>query len=260
MKPEYTITQGFGLNYNNSYQTSGLKGHPGVDYSKCYGAPIHSLFDQEYVYKVLTVDHPANDGSGFTGVFTIIDNGIETFEFLYGHGDPQVKVGDILHKGDLVMTEGNHGQVFSGGIQITLTMQKAGDKRGTHVHGQKRPLYKHTFMRGGYSYLTGPDGNAYCKDGVYYAYAFPNNGYAGCVDWTAPFFSRNLMLGMSGYDVQCLQNFLKARGFLKIDQTTDYFGKATLGAVSAFQKANGISPILGFVGEKTRQLINSILQ
>lgn len=258
MKLEYTITQPFSANYNNSYLSSGLLGHPGVDYDGGYGVPVHSVFEQEYVYKVLTVNNPSNDGTGFTGVFTIVDNGIEVFEVLYGHGDPLVQVGQIVHKGDVIMTEANHGKVYQNGVQITPEMQQAGDKRGAHVHLQKRILRKDATVQPNTSYLTGLDGLMYCKDGFYFAIPFYKNGYSGCVNFLLPLLNSNLYLGCSGYDVGCLQRFLKARGFFSGD-VTSYFGIITKQAVSAFQKANGISPTLGFVGSVTRNLINSIL-
>ena len=259
-KLEYPISQPFGANFNNSYINSGLKGHNGVDYAGGYGSPVHSLFEQEYVYKILDKDRLANDGSGFTGVFTLIDNGIEVFEFLYGHGDPKVTVGQICHRGDVIMTEANHGEVYSNGTRITLEMQRAGDKRGSHVHAQKRILRKDRVRLNNTRYITGQDGNALNHNGFYYAIPFYENGYVGCVDFTLPLFNRDLFLGCRGYDVQCLQNFLKARGFLDIEQTTTYFGFATKKAVSAFQKVNNISPIGGFCGFKTRSLINLNLQ
>lgn len=262
MKNEYPIAQPFGVNYNDSYIKSGLKWHSGVDEHGGYGKPYHCKHDQAYVYKILDKDNPANDGSGFTGVFTIVDNGIEVFEFLYGHGDPCVKVGDTIHLGDVVMTEANHGEVYSGGTRITLQMQQAGDKRGSHAHNQKRILYKtKEFKEGnGKVYLTDNKGWYQDKEGYYYYIPFFDNGARGCVDWMAPLFQRNLTIGMSGYDVRCLQNFLKARGFLAIEQTTDYFGEKTRQAVIKFQKINNISPLFGFVGPATRSLLNKILQ
>lgn len=257
MKLEYPISQPFGANFNNSYAP--LRGHPGIDYDGGYGAPVHSLFEQEYVYKVLDVDHPANDGSGFTGVFTIIDNGIECFEFLYGHGDPCVKVGQILTPGTLIMTQANHGEVYYGGLRITLAMQKAGDKRGTHVHGQKRILRKDAEMKPGVKYITTIDNTPFRLNNFYLAYAFQDNGYAGCIDFTLPLFNRDLFLTCRGYDVGCLQRFLIAREFMS-GEATDYFGALTQKAVSAFQKANNISPIAGYCGKATRALINQILK
>lgn len=137
MKCACAIGQGFGGNATATYKEGGLLGHTGIDHSCGFGSEIKSCFDTEYVYKVLTKENPANDGSGFTGVFTIVDNGIETFEFLYGHCNPSVKVGQILTKGTVLGTEANNGEVYQGGVRITLAMQKAGDQRGTHRHDQK---------------------------------------------------------------------------------------------------------------------------
>lgn len=261
MKLEYPIGQPFGANYVSWYAEHGLKGHTGVDYQSKYGDPVHSLFEEEYVYKVLDKDHPANDGSGYTAVFTIVDNGIEVFEFQYGHGDPLVKVGDIIKQGTVVMTEANHGDVWSGATKITKAMQDAGDQRGFHIHAQKRLLKKDKVKKDGVWYITGQDGvTPLCINGCYFTVLYPQNGYNGCVDFMAPLFNRDLYFGCRGYDVWCLQNFLKARGFLDILDTTDYFGNQTRLAVIAFQKANGISPLLGYCGKVTRNLINQILQ
>jgi hypothetical protein len=258
MKTECMIGQMFGGNMTSTYKEKGWKGHTGIDNQCGFGTPIHSYFDQEYVYKVLTKSHPANDGSGFTGVFTIVDNGIEVFEFLYGHCDPSVNVGDTIKKGTIIATEANNGEVYQGGERITLAMQRAGDKRGAHRHDQKRPVYKVKELSTG-EYLTAPGGGLYQDaEGYYYKHVFQNNGYSGCVNWIMPFLNRNLTIGMSGYDVGCLQRFLKARGFFE-GETTEYFGTKTLASVIAFQKANGITPLLGFVGPTTRGLINNIL-
>jgi len=258
MKCSCNIGQGYGGNATATYKNGGLLGHTGVDNSCGYGSEIKSYFDTEYVYKVLTKERPANDGSGFTGVFTLVENGIETFEFLYGHCNPSVAVGQILTKGTVIGTEANNGEVYQDGVRITLDMQRSGDQRGAHRHDQKRILRKDKEMIPGVSYITDANG-VFKKDGYYYAIPYFKNGYAGCVNWLLPLFNRNLTVGMSGYDVQCLQNFLKARGFFQGD-TTDFFGRKTMAAVSAFQKANGISPVLGFFGQATRALVNSQLQ
>lgn len=258
MKLEHPIAQGFGANATATYVAGGLKGHSGVDTDGGYGAMVHSLFDQEYVYKILTVDNPSNDGTGFTGVFTIIDNGIEVFEFLYGHGDPLVTVGQICHRGDAIMRQSNHGECYSNGVRITLEMQKKGDKRGTHSHLQKRILRKDRMLQPLTRYLTDNSGKMLCKDGYYFAIPFYDNGYNGCVNFMLPLFQKDLMLGSKGYDVGMLQRFLSARGFMQ-GEATGYFGKVTMQAVAAFQKVNNISPIGGYAGKKTLAIINNIL-
>ncbi len=257
IKTSCAIGQSFGGRINDVYKP--LLGHPAIDNSCGYGTPIYSYFDEEYVYKVLTVENPSRDGKGYTAVFTIVDNGIEVFEFTYGHCNPSVTVGQILTKGTVIGTEANNGEVYSGKVEITLEMQKAGDHRASHRHDQKRILKKVCPYDRRQQYITAPTGEAFYKDGYFYAYAFPNNGYASCVNWLLPLFNRDLFLGRSGYDVQCLQNFLKARGFFH-GETTDYFGIKTQAAVKAFQKANAISPLMGYVGPATRSLINSLIQ
>jgi hypothetical protein len=176
-------TQPFGMNYNDSYKNSGLKGHTGRDHFCGYGTNITAYFGNEYVYKVLTKDNPANDGSGFTGVFTLVEQDGECFEFLYGHCNPTVSVGQILARGEVLGTEANNGEVYSGGVRITLEMQKAGDTRGSHRHDQKRPLNKVTGYDNAFRYLTDKYG-LLLKDGYMYQIKDYDNGFNGCVDWS----------------------------------------------------------------------------
>src|SRR5208337_321761 len=51
---------------------------------------------------------------------------------------------------------------------------------------------------------------------------------------------RTLSRGMSGSDVQKLQNLLIAQGFLAAGNNTGYFGNLTQAAVQAFQAAHNI--------------------
>ena len=188
MKPKYTVTQGFGANANPSYKGVGLKGHTGIDSDGGYGSLVQSYWDTEYVYKVLTVENPANDGSGFTGVFTIVEQDGKCFEFLYGHLNPTIKVGSIITKGSVIGTQSNNGESYSGGIRITLEMQKNGDHRGTHRHDQARLLRKDKDLQPNTNYLSGVN-TQYYKDSNGYYYAIQNfeNGYRGCFDWSAEF-------------------------------------------------------------------------
>lgn len=257
-KTHCSVAQGFGGNATATYKNGGLLGHTGVDSSCNFGSEIKALWGNEYVYKVLTKENPSNDGTGFTGVFTIVDNGIETFEFLYGHCNPTVSVGQILALGEVLGTEANNGEVYSGGTRITLDMQKNGDTRGSHRHDQKRILTKHKIMLQGFSYLTDNNG-AFTKDGCYYAISYHKNGYAGCVNWTLPLITRDLFFGCVGYDVLVLQRILKKLGFLKIDECTDFFGPMTMRAVTAFQKAHGIAPALGYCGKITRAALLNLI-
>lgn len=72
----------------------------------------------------------------------------------------------------------------------------------------------------------------------------------------AYYFSSSLSEGMTGQAVTELQTILKAKGFYNYPEITGYYGRVTVGAVQAFQTANGLSPV-GSVGPQTRALLNN---
>jgi hypothetical protein len=252
------LNQGFGV---NPQVYAPLKGHTGVDVGCGYGSPIHSPVDM-YVYKVLTVNAPSRDGSGFTGVFGIVDDGIELYEYLIGHCDPSVQVGQNIKAGDVVRTEANHGEVFQDGVQITLAMQKAGDKRGAHRHCQKRPLQKVLRTDPAYYYLDNysdnPAGSIYRDlNGYYYQVWDWLNGYNGCWNPIGSVFNRDLTLGATGYDVFVLQRLMVKQGVATF-APTGYFGNLSQIAVGELQKALNINPDAGYFGPKTRAAVQQI--
>jgi peptidoglycan hydrolase-like protein with peptidoglycan-binding domain len=245
---ECVISQGFGV---NPAVYAPLAGHTGIDEGKGYGTAIHTPVDM-HVYKVLTVVHPSNDGSGFTGVFGIVDDGIELYELLIGHGDPSVTMGQDVKAGDVIGTEANHGEVFQGGVQITLAEQAAGDHRGSHRHFQKRPVYKsQTKNQPALSAYNDEAGTYRDTEGNYYPIWDYNNGFNGCVSPALSVFTRHLTLKCYGYDVFVLQRILVAEGFLSQDDTTGYFGNLTKTALSAFQAKYNVEPTLGYFGPLT---------
>ncbi len=65
-------------------------------------------------------------------------------------------------------------------------------------------------------------------------------------------FTRSLTVGSRGADVQCLQEVLKAGGFLNIASTTTYFGAMTKAAVAKWQASAGVTPAAGFFGSISR--------
>lgn len=71
----------------------------------------------------------------------------------------------------------------------------------------------------------------------------------------AAVFTSTLKLGSSGSQVKMLQLKLKSLGLLSATPN-GRFGPATLKAVKAFQKANGL-PAVGLVGKATRALLNN---
>jgi len=246
-----TITQPYGANYNGYYLANGLKGHMGVDYVQGYGSPIKA-FVKGAVYALRTLDNPTNDG--YTCVYTLCRTPLEDFEFSYGHLNPTAVIGMLVNVGDQVGTEANHGTVFSGGTQITLAMQKAGDRRGSHLHAQKRPIKR--VLRTVFSkrYLQNGDGLYRDTEGYYYEVYDNDNGFAGCTDFLAPLFQRNLMVGNSGYDVLLLQRALILERYLQVEPTA-FFGPKTFLAVQALQRKESLTPV-GICGPKTRGILN----
>lgn len=178
-------TQGFGQNANSSYAGYGFKGHTGYDESCGYGSTIVA-YKTGIVYKIIDDQHPANDGSGYWAVCMLVWENGEWSEWQYGHcSEILVKEGQWVLAGDDIAKEGNRGRVFAGGREITLAMQKAGDKRGSHRHIQKRPVERvdSNESRGQYLTAWSPGIPSAYRDveGFYYKVKYPNNGYAGCV-------------------------------------------------------------------------------
>jgi chitobiase/beta-hexosaminidase-like protein/putative peptidoglycan binding protein len=78
-------------------------------------------------------------------------------------------------------------------------------------------------------------------------------------------FTRSLSVGMSGVDVQALQAWLNAHGFLvaatgpgSVGNETTMFGSLTRAAVAKFQAAHSISPAVGFFGPITRGVVSGM--
>lgn len=75
---------------------------------------------------------------------------------------------------------------------------------------------------------------------------------------SAASFDANLSYGSTGLDVTALQEFLTAQQVYSGPISGNFFS-LTLAAVKKFQKAEGISPVSGFVGPITRSTINTLL-
>ncbi len=69
-------------------------------------------------------------------------------------------------------------------------------------------------------------------------------------------FTRDLTIGSTGSDVTCLQNALIAGGYSIPAGATGYFGGETRAAVSAWQKASGVTPTAGYFGPRSRAAFN----
>lgn len=76
-------------------------------------------------------------------------------------------------------------------------------------------------------------------------------------------FNKNLQTGSVHTDVRELQKFLNNNGFIlnksgigSLGQETTFFGLITKNALIKFQKANKITPAIGYFGPATRRVIN----
>jgi hypothetical protein len=80
-----------------------------------------------------------------------------------------------------------------------------------------------------------------------------------------PQFTKNLELGDVGPEVKLLQIFLNTNGFTvstvgngRPGFEINRFGPGTASALIRFQKANGITPAVGYFGVKTRGVVNGV--
>ena len=173
------ITQLFLENANPAYTTMGLGGHPGIDYTNGYGSQVK--FDNSgYVYKVYKPSDLRS--TGFVGVYQLVPVLGDTFvEVCYGHMSKVFVGTGYFPEGYVLGLEGNLGEIiYSGGERITIDQQLSGDKRGSHVHIQYRPVIKSAVATKDHDYLTDGSGKLY-NDGSYYQ-VIHRNSVAGCVD------------------------------------------------------------------------------
>lgn len=161
--------------------------HTGVDYHNGYGSPVLSE-NYGWIYKI---NMPDQSSSGWCGVYYICpDDKYGWIEVCQGHlSRVDVKIGEVVRAGQVIGLEGNKGEVYSSGIRITKEMQQAGDKRGSHVHEQYRPVRRVAKTTPGKHYLNGVSKHGYTdaqgryrdKQGMYYEIQFDNDT-RGCVN------------------------------------------------------------------------------
>lgn len=209
--------------------------HFGIDIDNGHGSNVRSYWNTEQVYKVLTKENPSNDGTGFTGVFTIVEQDGEVFEFLYGHCNPTVQVGAILTKGTVLGTQSNNGESYWNGIRITLDMQKSGDTRGSHQHNQARLLRKDKEILPNTRYLTNY-GGGYANINGYY-FAIPGyESHNGCVNWLDETVTETPFLKFQ----KALLEFQKSENIMDFANEKDLakikIGNKTLSALRKYQK------------------------
>jgi len=73
-------------------------------------------------------------------------------------------------------------------------------------------------------------------------------------------FTRSLTMGTRGDDVMCLQKYLTGTGhYTYSGGATGFFGSVTKAAVMAWQKANSVSPAVGYFGTLSRAKYDSMV-
>lgn len=269
------MTQNFG---GNPAVYAPLKGHPATDWAFDWNEAIPFIADS-YVYSKLNEGH--SDPDYYTAVCTIVENGDEVDEIIYGHPNLMpVEVGKTYRMGETAALAGNKGMVFSWGRRITKEEKLAGSRAGTHLHLQRRPVKKVKKVSSKKKYLQTSSGK-FKKDGFYYEIKDYNNGFNGCepiefngiVAFLPPVhvppppvynFTRDLYLGVSGEDVRELQKYLNKKGFRVAwfgngspGNESSYFGRLTQSALIKFQKANNINPPAGYFGPITRRFLST---
>ncbi len=168
------LTQGFG---ESPEVYAPLKGHPALDFGFEWDEAVPFIADS-YVYSKLNEGN--SDPDKYTGTCTIVENGDEVDEIIYGHAHVMpVEVGKTYSAGETAARAGNRGMVFSWGRRITKAEKLAGSHAGTHLHLQRRPCRKVTKVTKGKKYLETAKGR-FKKGGFYYEIKDYDNGFNGC--------------------------------------------------------------------------------
>lgn len=108
-----------------------------------------------------------------TGCYEVLDLGhaIEIF----------VEEGQMVKEGQPLGLEGNAGEVYANGRQVTFQERLNGSTDGYHNHRGRRPVNKVKNLKAGKYYLETRQGNPY-HDGHYYEIIHSDNGAKGWVD------------------------------------------------------------------------------
>lgn len=173
------MSQPFGVN-KALYAPLGYPGgHHGIDTVNGWGKPV--IADNPgLIYKVRQ-----NEVTNASDVFQLVHVS-DNFYVEIGtahYSRILVKQGEYVPELTRLGDEGNRGIVFSGGRRITPEEQDAGNKAGTHLHTQYRPVQAVRVQIKGRHYLRNNDGTAYRDDkGLVYEILHNDNGFKGCVD------------------------------------------------------------------------------
>lgn len=225
-----TILQRFNENANPLYASQGLKGHGALDYAAYYGQPIFAAVDS-YIYSDMNFGAKPDV---YRAVCTLVEEGDVVYEIIYGHViDSPVEPKTYIKAGQLIARAGNFGNVYTGGVMVTLQEKLAGSHAGTHLHFQVRLCKKVLIRDSNKHYIK--DSNGYVKlSGMFIEIVDFGNGYNGCID-PLPFFSTQ----SDEYKkiVTDLQKYLEKTGELVMPPQASYghIGPLTIAAINHHQ-------------------------
>lgn len=239
------VNQGFG-NVMPVYTNMGLKGHNGIDFAAQHGQPIYASHDGRAYYEI---DGLSGHGVVLRSNDTFNYEGVPMyFKTIYWHFCDSVK--EPQFKSPI---EG-----YPDGVQVEAGdllgyADNTGESTGDHLHYGLKPMLQNE------------------PPGTWYNFE-QNNGYLGSID-PMPFFNglfaedlkhdhfqftRDLTMGSAGADVLKLQQLLNKWGYGSFTPT-GYFWTKTRDAVTVLQKTLGVTPTVGYFGQKTRAVVNKII-
>lgn len=232
-------TQLFGVSKDVYLPRFNIPGHNGIDIivpPNSYGQDVLAAHDGQ-VTVVFKDDPTRKNGNGiylqgYDGQYYVDTNYWHLSEILVQSGQ-SVKAGDVIGK------IGNTGFVIP---PPSLQCPKC----GSHLHfGVRKIKIK---VPGSDTQIIPTDYNGFCDP-------VPLLFKEG--DKLPIYFRRDLFLGCSGDDVSWLQTCLKIEGLANDYEPIGFFGNKTRRDVSLLQSRYDINPIFGYVGPKTRALLNS---
>jgi len=213
--PMNGITQKFAENATDLYKKSGLIGHSAIDWAATYGTPQYCVAENSYCYSVMNKDNSNLDK--YRAVFSLVEGGnglSDLSEVSYGHcKDIYAEVGKTYQPGDILYSAGNTGDVYAGGLKVSLAKKNAGSTAGTHLHApQVRPVRRVKERSAKKQYLT--DANGVLKyQGYYYEIVDYANGTNGCIN-PMPFFNGVLATEYTKKVLALMQKLLALRRLL----------------------------------------------
>jgi len=219
-------------------------GHSGIDIAMPNGTPVHAAHDGIVKGITRVADSVTLGGNAIylhSNDFLDEDNKTKMIITGYLHLSKILcELGQSVREGELIGNVGNTGFVVSSG---TPYWDGTNTTLGNHTHFS---VTLQEAIVGGYKLILNMFGRS-VQDPC------PWLGLGTRFE-----FLNDLYFGVKNYDTYALQSYLNEQGLFK-HEPTGYFGGITQAAVMNFQWKNGITPFFGYVGPKTRRLLNSLM-